>query len=370
MQRLDVGYGGVGRILRRLWAPALFVLALFLVVWLRSPGEPPEAPTIEVVFSGSIFGTSYTVRVVPDGAVDEERRLQLADAVEQALETVDASMSTWRDDSEIERFNRSGVEPFPVSPALLEVVAAAVDVSARSDGAFDVTVGPLVEAWGFGARAVSDDPGPDVLDRLRAATGYRLLEVDRGAGTLRKQVPGLELDLSAIAKGYAVDRAAAALGTLGEDRFMVEVGGEVVARGLAPGDRRWRLGIEVPDPNIRAVHTVVELENAALATSGDYRNFRVDGRGRRLSHTIDPRRGRPVEHTLASVSVVAPTCLEADAWATALNVLGPVEGLAAAEREGLAALFLEHGESGAWIETSTQAFATYRAAPPRKGAPE
>lgn len=370
MQRLDVGYGGVGRILKRMWAPALFVLALFLVVWLRSPGEAPTTPRSEMVFSGSIFGTSYTVRVVPAGAIDEARRLQLEDAVEQALQAVDAAMSTWREDSEIERFNRSGVEPFPASPALLEVVAAAIDVSTRSDGAFDVTVGPLVEAWGFGARAVSDDPGPDVLDRLREVTGFRRLEIDQGAGTLRKQVPGLELDLSAIAKGYAVDRAAAALGTLSEDRFMVEVGGEVVARGLAPGNRRWRLGIEVPDPSLRAVHTVVELENAALATSGDYRNFRVDERGRRLSHTIDPRRGRPVEHTLASVSVVASTCLEADAWATALNVLGPIEGLATAEREGVAALFLEHGESGAWIETSTPAFDDYRAAPPQKGAPE
>ena len=367
MQRLDVGYGGVGRILKRIWAPALFVLALCLVVWLRSPGEAPPAQMSEVVFSGDIFGTSYTARVVPAGAVDEARRLQLEDAVQQALQEVDAAMSNWREDSELTRFNQSGTEPFRASPALLEVMAAAQEVSRRSDGAFDVTVGPLVRAWGFGPKVVVGRPTPVEIEALRASFGFQNLELDLANGTLRKTLPDLEVDLSAIAKGYAVDRAADALAALGESRFMVEVGGEVVARGLAGGDRRWRLGIETPDPATRSVYAVLELENAAMATSGDYRAFWTDDTGRRFSHTIDPRTGRPIEHSLASVSVVAASCLQADAWATALNVLGPDEGRRTAEREGLAVVFLEHEAGGGWRETSTAALAPYRAATPAKG---
>jgi thiamine biosynthesis lipoprotein len=340
----------------------LFVLALFVALWLRRPDGGGAVAGTDVVFGGSVFGTTYSVRVVPGTNVDPSRRRALQQAVVDTLESVDASMSSWRSDSELERFNHSGVEPFAASPSLLQVVAAATDISERSGGAFDVTVGPLVEAWGFGPQLVTDEPDAATLVGLRKRTGWRLLEIDTAAGTLRKRNPDVEVDLAAIAKGYAVDRVGAALEGLGEGRFLVEIGGEVLARGRAVGDRSWHLGIETPDPDRRSIHAVIGLEDVALATSGDYRSFRLDSSGRRLSHTIDPRTGRPVDHALASVSVVAPTCMEADAWATALNALGPTEGLATATREGLAVLFIERAADGCFVESATRHFAAYRAA--------
>jgi thiamine biosynthesis lipoprotein len=343
--------------------PGLFVAALFMVLLWRSPQQ--EASPVELFLAGPTMGTRYTVKVVAPGPVSEESRTALETGIGRVLELVDSAMSTWREDSELVRFNRHGTESFKASPAFLEVLSAALAVSVRSGGAFDVTVGPLVDAWGFGPEAISSPPSEERIEQLLEATGTERLRIDAGGETVEKASADLRVDLSALAKGYAVDRVAAILREAGYSRFMVEVGGEVVTRGFNPDNAPWQIGIEVPDPERRAVYTVVTLDGAALATSGDYRNFRLEG-GRRISHIIDPRTGRPVGHSLASVSVVASTCMMADAWATALSVLGPEEGLQLAREENLAALFIFRRQDGTLGEVSTANFEAYRATEPTR----
>ncbi|MCP4202673.1 MAG: FAD:protein FMN transferase [bacterium] len=358
MSGLDARDGGYAPIVRRMIVPAIFVGALFAVYLWRSPGGEPSREV--AVLSGQALGTTYAVKVVAEGglAVGQSESLELE--IEETLAAIDASMSTWREDSELERFNRHGTEPFLLSPALDEVMAKALEIGSRSGGAFDITVGPLVEAWGFGPEAESREPSPERIAELLGQTGSHRLTLDRQGRTLRKNAGRIRCDLSAIAKGYAVDKLAAALAGTGYSDFMIELGGEVMVRGVNATGEDWRIGIEVPDPERRAVYAVVALDGRALATSGNYRNFRIED-GRVVSHIIDPRTGRPVTHTLASVSVIAETCMEADAWATALSVLGPDEGLEAARREGLAALFIAHHPDGELEETSTAAFDRFRA---------
>ncbi len=347
---------GANQLVSRRW---LIVLVVFvgLAAWrlLQDPEtETPTGPSSAVAFGGAVMGTTYTVKLSTHGGFlpDTERAAQV---VREALDLVDERMSTYRPGSEVSRFNRArGVEPFAVSAETAEVVAVAREVSVASDGAFDVTVGPLVRAWGFGAGAEPEPPSAEALAALRERIGYEKLAVDTGASTLTKTHPEIDVDLSAIAKGYAVDRAAEALRALGSRGFMVEVGGEVRTAGHNERGEPWQIGIERPDPNGRSVHLVVALAGRALATSGDYRNFR-EVEGRRISHTIDPRSGRPIAHRLASVTVVHERCVVADAWATALNVLGPEQGPVVAEERGIAALFLVRGESGDFREVASPA---------------
>ncbi|MCP4203223.1 MAG: FAD:protein FMN transferase [bacterium] len=236
-----------------------------------------------------------------------------------------------------------------------EAFQLALEASEVSGGAFDVTVGPLVEAWGFGPGGRrSRQPSEEELRELLGATGYRGLELDASAQTIRKKLPEIYCDLSGVAKGYGVDRVAAALDRLRADRYMIEVGGEIRTRGRNLEGRAWQLAIESPTA-ARAVHRVVSLSGAALATSGDYRNHH-DLEGSRVSHTIDPRVGRPVEHSLASVSVVHSQCALADAFATALMVLGPDQGWRLAVRENLATLFLIRDSEAGLVEKMTPAF--------------
>jgi thiamine biosynthesis lipoprotein len=321
--------------LRRMILPAIFVAALFLVVFLR---QPPRADrSNEVVVTGPAFGTTFTVKVVAEDS--EQVRAQIASLVHEAVDRVDLAMSTYRSDSEIEKFNRHGIEPFPVSPDLLEVVSEAQRVSRLTGGAFDITVGPLVDVWGFGPGGAMETPSDQQLLELLAITGYEQILVDTRAGTLAKTHESCRIDLSAIAKGFTVDRVATSFAAAGFRNFMVEIGGEVSARGRNGAGRVWQIGIERPDADGRAVHVAVPLSNLSLATSGDYRNFVVRD-GVRLSHTIDPRIGRPISHSLASVSVIHASCMTADAIATALEVLGPEDGFDLAERLELPALFL------------------------------
>lgn len=321
---------------------ALLALFLGLVAFRMWPRAP-----VVTQLSGKTMGTTWAVKVVglPCAPQDAQR------AVAAALDGVDQAMSTWKPDSELSRLNRhEGPAPFPLSKATREVLELSLEVSQRSGGAFDVTVGPLVDAWGFGPPGEREPPTEDAIAALREVVGSRHLELSE-AGVTKAQ-PRVRVDLSAVAKGYGVDRAAAALEALGARRYLVEVGGELRARGLNAEGAPWQVGVERPDPGARAVQRVVPLIDAALATSGDYRNFFERG-GRRFSHTIDPRTGRPIEHALASVSVVADTCARADAWATALNVLGPDEGLALARRERLSAWFVSRQADGGLVEEGT-----------------
>jgi thiamine biosynthesis lipoprotein len=303
------------------------------------------------------MGTTWAVTLnAPDLA--PEARARARSAVEATLDGVNERMSTWDPASELSRFNRhASTEAFPLSAPTLHVLELALRVSERTGGAFDVTVRPLVAIWGFGAgaRLPGYEPDAEELEALRKRVGYRLVELDPEAGAARKLDPAVECDLSAIAKGFGVDEVALALLELGHADFLVEVGGEVRAQGERPGGGPWRLAIEKPDPEGRAVHAVVPLANLAMATSGDYRSFYEAG-GQRRSHIVDPRTGRPVTHGLASVTVVSPDAVLADAWATALAVLGFDEGAALAEAEGIAAYLISRLPDGSLATRSTPGF--------------
>ena len=317
---------------------------------------PAVAPPERLTFRGETMGTTYAVTVVGRG-VDDRRLDGLRTAVERALDRVDAAMSHYRPDSDLSRFNRwRDTAPVAVAPNLLGVVRESIAISRMTGGAFDVTVAPLVDAWGFGAPGpAAAPPGAAEIAALRQDVGYLHLEVHEASSTLRKLRPGVRIDLSAIAKGHGVDRAARALVEGGITDYLVEVGGEVRAQGVTETGAPWRIGIERPRPGPSAVHRVIPLRDGALATSGDYRNF-YDLAGARVSHTIDPRTGRPVTHRLRSVSVLAARCVRADGLATALEVLGPDEGYALAVERGWAALFVVEHEDGALRDRPTPAF--------------
>jgi thiamine biosynthesis lipoprotein len=301
------------------------------------------------------MGTYYRIQVAGE-EMSEDRRRTLHEAAVAEMDAVDASMSTYLEDSEVSRFNRHpDPTPFAVSAETFEVLRTALEISARTGGAFDVTVEPLVETWGFGPgaeppRQLEDEEIEALLGRI----GYDKLTLDEAASTVAKSLGGIHCDLSGIAKGHAVDRVAERLASLGVADFWVEIGGEVRAAGSNAGGTAWRLGIERPLFLPGTVQRIVPLDDMAVATSGDYRNYReVDGD--RYSHLIDPRSGRPIGHHLASVSVFHRRCAIADAWATALMVMGEEEGFEAAAEEGLAALFLVR-EGDEVVELATPEF--------------
>jgi len=322
--------------LRRLVIPGLFVAGLFAIYFFRQ--GPNTAVSRELAITGPTMGTTFNVKVVTDDLTDANRE-RLAQLVREALDGVDEHMSTYRSESEIEQFNRGDTEPFVASQGLLEVVAEAQRVAQLTGGAFDITVGPLVDIWGFGPPGATEAPDEETLQELVAVTGFEQLEVDFEGGKLRKARADCRIDLSAIAKGFGADQVSAMLARQGLPRHMVEVGGEVRARGFNGSERVWRIGIERPTAAGRSVQLVVPLADLSLATSGDYRNF-VERDGVRISHTIDPRTGRPISHNLASVSVIHASCMTADGLATALSVLGPDEGFELAERQEIPAYFL------------------------------
>lgn len=291
-----------------------------------------------LLLQGQIMGTSYSVRVVqPAGAGNLQDEKALHQHVLARLEALDAALSTWIDSSDVSRFNRAPAgEWFAVGRDVLAIVSTAEAISAQTGGAFDITVGPLVDLWGFGPNGQPEHaPSVDEIASLKASTGYRQLEYRTEPPALKKAHPDLRIDLSAIAKGYAVDEIALLLHQLGYKNFMVEIGGEVITRGVRPDGTPWRIALERPLIGAREVLRVIPLSDRAMASSGDYRNyFEMDGR--RFAHTIDPRTGWPVEHGLAAASVIADNCMAADAWATAFMVLGVRAGEDLARELGLA----------------------------------
>jgi thiamine biosynthesis lipoprotein len=330
--------------------PGLFVAALFAVYFLRQSSR--SSALDEWVIEGPTMGTAYAVKVVTHGDQPAEARERLEQGIREAVDAVDDTMSTYRSESEIEIFNRHGSELFEASPEMITVVAEAQRVSRLSGGAFDITVGPLVDLWGFGPAGPTEAPTESQIGEMVALTGYQHLQIDADRGLLRKARPDCRIDLSAIAKGFAVDRVAAVLDREGYASYMVEIGGEVRARGRNRGGEIWRIGIEQPDAGGRTVRVAIPLADLSLATSGDYRNFVIRD-GIRISHTIDPRTGRPISHLLASVSVINASCMTADALATALDVLGPDEGFALAESHDIPALFLVRVGDGVFEERRT-----------------
>ncbi len=277
-------------------------------------------------FGGATMGTTYHVTVSqPPDRADWKSEASLA--VDAELRLVNDQMSTYLRSSELSRFNDStSTDWFEVSLDTATVVQFSLDVGRKSGGAFDVTIGPLVDRWSFGpGKRHQDVPSEEELREIGKRIGQSHLSVRLDPPALKKDIPDLRVDLSAVAKGHGVDRVVDVLSRLGADSVFVEIGGEVRVAGkkqTPDGPQSWKVGIQKPDAMNNEILVAYSIRDSAMATSGDYRNFfEVDGQ--RYSHTIDPVTLRPVRHNLASVTVIAPTCMAADAWATALDVVGP-----------------------------------------------
>jgi FAD:protein FMN transferase len=301
--------------------------------------------------SGPTMGVTWRVDAIAPRSVSDA---QIAAAAQAAVDLVVAQMSTWEPQSDLSRFNCADAGWHEVPPELLSVAEAGLDIARRSGGAFDPTLGVLVDLWGFGPPGGrSSPPDPGALAAARA--GFGSLELDVAERRLH-QPGGLTLDLSGIAKGFGVDQVGRALEALGLSAFLLEVGGELLGAGVKPSGEPWFVAVErPPEAGEELEPIVVALADLSIASSGDWRR-RFEVQGRAYSHTLDPHTRAPIDNGVAAVTVLHPTCMQADAWCTALAVLGPEQGLAMAEAEGLAALFLLRQGQG-WRELMSSAFA-------------
>ncbi len=296
--------------------------------------------SIELVrhaLNGPTMGTRWSALFFAEPGFDPD---PIRHALQAAVDEVDAQMSTWKPDSDLMRLNAAPVGAWvTVAQHLKKVLQLGLGIGRASGGAFDIGMGDAVTAWGFG-------PEPAASERIRAAMttdrvpAHEAIEI--GETDVRKSAP-VALDLNGIAKGYGVDRLASTLRDHGIEAGLIGIDGEMRALGLRPDEKPWSIAVEAPDRVRRTPHTVLSLQDGAVATSGDYRHW-VEVQGRRLSHTMDPRKGAPVLGAPASVTVVAQSCAEADAWATALMVLGPDAGATLARQRRLDALFMARGE--------------------------
>lgn len=312
-------------------------LSLALILFL--PGCLFDKEPEVVRLSGETMGTTYNVTAIGEDLDGDA----LGAAIEARLAAVNGKMSNWDPKSEVSVFSASSeTAPVPVSAEFATVIKAANEVHDKSGGTFDVTLGPLIELWGFGPRK-PEDPIPSDADIDAALTGVgqsALLTLDEAAGTLTKSASKVGINLSAIAKGYGVDAVARELEEFGVADYMVEIGGDLVTSGKNDKGEAWRIGIEKPEPGAQTVQLVVPVSDFGLATSGDYRNY-FEQDGVRYSHILDPVTGRPVTHRTTSVTVIAENAMMADAWATAMLVLGLEDGLKLAEEHKLAVFFIE-----------------------------
>ena len=317
-----------------------------------------EPPVAELHMSGRTMGTTYNVKYRSIQNTPSLTALQIE--VDALLAEINHTMSTYDPESELSRLNRlQTTEWVPTSASLLSVLKTSLEIGAQSEGAFDITVGPLVNLWGFGPEVHPDRiPLERDIAAARARSGLDKVTLSDTQPAIRKHRPDLFLDLSGIAKGYGVDRVAELMTAHGIEHYMVEIGGEIRVHGLKARETPWRIAIEKPLSGERSVHTMLALSDIALATSGNYRNF-FDVAGRRYSHTIDPTTGWPVDNHLVSVTVLAETSMRADAWATAFQVLGPERGMATAKRLNLPVLFVIERD-GQYEERTCCAFERYR----------
>ncbi len=328
----------------------LIVCLCFLLTACATPPEPLR-------LHGESMGTTWQVTAY----APEARAPELRERIETRLGELIGQMSAWEPGSDLSRFNRATANTWhTLPPDLFTVLEHALALSEQTQGAYDPTIAPLVDLWGFGAhRAPRTVPPPEAeIAAAQALVGATRLQLD--AQNQRALQPGeLHIDVNSLAPGYAVDAIAALLHEAGIHVFLVELGGEMRGAGRKPDGSPWRVAVERPDTLGENFDTVVELSDAALGTSGDYRvGFMHEGR--RYSHTLDPRTGAPVNHTLAAVTVIAPSAMAADARAAALLVLGPDEGMAFAREHGLAAVFTLRTDAG-HVRRATPAFERYRA---------
>jgi len=332
-------------------------LALLPILFLI-PACWPEDQTPQIVtLQGETMGTTYNVTTVGGPETLSEDTVQ--EAIDQALARVNASMNNWDPSSEVSQFNnRDDSAAQKISADFAIVMQAARDIHAASNGAFDVTLGPVISLWGFGPRTPeSPVPTDSDLAAAMALTGQaRLLELS--GDMLAKTDPAISVNLSAIAKGYGVDAIAQGIASLGVEDYIVEIGGDLIAQGNNPDGNPWRIAIERPTDTIdqaQAVQQIIAISGKGMATSGDYRNY-FEQDGVRYSHIIDATTGRPVTHKTASVTVLADSAMLADGWATALLALGSEKALPIAEAQGLAMFAIDRGPQGDFITVASPAF--------------
>ena len=303
------------------------------------------------------MGTTYTIKWIPSATSPDPSQVKLK--IEILLKSINQLMSTYDKTSEISRFNRSKSKDwFPVSRETYIVVQKALEFSEISKGRFDVTLDPLIALWGFGNTLKKESlPRKTSIDRIIPRIGYNKLELKKGKFELRKKNPNLSVNLSAIAKGYAVDQVAKLMEKEQIVNFLVEIGGEIQAKGAKSENQPWIVAIESPFSYNRKIQKRIRLQKKGMATSGNYRNY-FEKNGFSYSHIIDPITASPITHNLASVSVIHASTMEADAWATTLMVMGPDKGLELARKSGLAVFFIVRTNEG-FREVYSKEFETY-----------
>ncbi|ORM69476.1 FAD:protein FMN transferase ApbE [Pantoea rwandensis] len=317
-----------------------------------------QEPRSALVLEGKTMGTVWRVSLA---GVEPGRKADLQRAIQQQLDHDDQTLSTWKKDSVLSRFNQyHGSDPQPVSADMADIVVEALRIGKKTEGAMDITVGPLVNLWGFGpAKQPTHTPTDAEIAAAKAQTGLQHLQVIQNVEGqwLQKDLPALYVDLSTMGEGYATDHLARLMEQQGITDYLVSVGGAVLSRGENASDQPWRVAIQKPTDRENAVEARVDLQGHGISTSGSYRNY-YELDGKRISHVIDPATGRPIDHKLVSATVIATTALEADGWDTGLMVLGTERAKALALKEHLAVyLISKQGDGFAhWMSPQFKSF--------------
>ena len=314
----------------------IFLLMVLLLFFISTCKKKPEL----IKISGNTMGTTYHISVFSE--LNDKSLLK--NEIDNLLIKVNMEMSTYIKDSEISKFNSSNsIDWYPISKGFAKVVKNSLDISEKSNGAFDISIGPLITLWGFGKKQGEQIPSIEQIEATTKYIGYEELEISISPPKIKKKVSKLKINLSAIAKGYGVDKVAELLNVKGIKNYLVEIGGEIRVRGTK-NNNKWRIGIITPD-TINDYNKVVVLSNVSLATSGDYFNY-FEKNGKRYSHTINPYTKRPITHKLASVTVIHKSCMLADGYATAINVMGPRKGYEFAIKNNLAIYMIIRKDKG------------------------
>ncbi|MGA2497083.1 MAG: FAD:protein FMN transferase [Tepidisphaeraceae bacterium] len=336
-------------------------LALGAALALPSCRRPVAGVSTQL--TGLTMGGTWSVKIPRVPSTFAARELQ--EQIQSLLNRLDSNLSLWKPESALCRFNRSITTDWHEVPAeLADIVEQSLAISRQTEGAFDITVAPLVLLWGFGPRDSARPPAPPsdaAIAQVLSLVGHHRLHVRRDPPAIRKDIPGLQIDLGAIGKGYAADAVSASLDQLGIPDYLIDVGGELKSRGHASTAGAWPIGIEEPTPDARRILLTIDLHDQSSATSGDYHNF-YDANGKRYCHEIDPGTGSPIVDGPAAVSVLHPNGATADAFATAFMVLGVERGLRLAEGLGIAALFVRR-VPGSFALEATRGFPWRKVAP-------
>lgn len=323
-----------------------------------SATTPTTPASTATVLDGKTMGTFWRVSVI---GVDEAKAQALRAKVQAQLDADDRLLSTWKNDSALMRFNHAtDTRPWPVSEAMADIVTLSLRIGAKTHGAMDITVGPLVNLWGFGPdKQPVATPDAQAIAAAKARTGLQHLQVINQSGRqfLQKDIPDLFVDLSTVGEGYAADHLARLMEQEGISRYLVSVGGALVSRGMNGEGKPWRVAIQKPTDQENAVQAIVDINGHGISTSGSYRNY-YELDGKRISHVIDPQTGQPITHKLVSVTVIAPTALEADGWDTGLMVLGPEKAQQVVREQGLAVyMIVKEGEGfKTWMSPQFRTF--------------